>query len=180
MTLTRNRAGVGGIDGVVRGELVPIDSRPGAQDFVAFYRAEYPGAVRLALALTQWRDGSEDIVQESFAKVQPRFALLERPGGYLRVTVVNECREAERRRWREQRRLGRLWPAAPALPDEEWELLELLSSLDYRPRAVLVLRYWAGWSEAEIAEALGCRPGTVKSLASRALTRLRKELEVDR
>jgi DNA-directed RNA polymerase specialized sigma24 family protein len=42
---------------------------------------------------------------------------------------------------------------------------------------VIVTRYWAGWSEAEIAEALGCRPGTVKSLASRALDRLRKEVE---
>ena len=98
----------------MRGEVVPIERRPATDDFVAFYRAEYPGAVRLVLALTQWRDGSEDIVQDSFAKVQPRFADLERPGGYLRVTVVNQCREAERRRRREQRRLGRLTPAGPA------------------------------------------------------------------
>ena len=34
------------------------------------------------------------------------------------------------------------------------------------------MRYWADWSEAEIAEALGCRPGTVKTLASRGLERL--------
>ena len=158
---------------------MPIEGGQATGDFGAFYRAEYPGAVRLALALTQWQDGSEDIVQESFAKVQPRFANLERPGGYLRVTVVNQCREAERRRRRERRRLGRITPAGNALPDDEWELLDLLSSLDYRPRAVLVLRYWAGWSEAEIADALACRPGTVKSLAARALAKLRTELEVD-
>jgi RNA polymerase sigma factor (sigma-70 family) len=42
---------------------------------------------------------------------------------------------------------------------------------------VVVLRYFEGLSEAEIAETLSCRPGTVKSLASRALDRLRKELD---
>ena len=42
---------------------------------------------------------------------------------------------------------------------------------------MIVARYWGGWSEAEIARALGCRPGTVKSLASRALDRLRGEVK---
>jgi DNA-directed RNA polymerase specialized sigma24 family protein len=41
---------------------------------------------------------------------------------------------------------------------------------------VIVARYWLGWSEAEIARALDCRPGTVKSLASRALAQLRQEV----
>jgi RNA polymerase sigma factor (sigma-70 family) len=165
----------------MRGETVPADHRSGTIEdpFVAFYRSQYPGAVRLAMALTQWRDGTEDIVQDSFARVQPRFASLERPGGYLRVTVVNMCREAERRRRREHRRLGLVGSDDHAVPEEARELLDVLAALDYRPRAVLVLRYWAGWSEAEIADALGCRPGTVKSVASRALTRLRRELGED-
>lgn len=174
-----NRAPPGGIENGVRGEAVPIEgARRQAEDsFIAFYRKEYPGAVRLALALTQWRDGSEDIVQDSFARVQPRFAALETPGGYLRVTVVNMCREAERRRRRERGRLELAGSVGDRVPAEARELLDVLAALDYRPRAVLVLRYWAGWSEAEIADALGCRPGTVKSLASRALARLRKELD---
>ena len=174
-----NRAAHRGIEGGVRGEAVPIEGprRPAEDSFVAFYRREYPGAVRLALALTQWRDGSEDIVQDSFARVQPRFAALETPGGYLRVTVVNMCREAERRRRREHGRLALAASVDAAAPGDARELLDVLARLDYRPRAVLVLRYWAGWSEAEIADALGCRPGTVKSLASRALARLRKELD---
>jgi RNA polymerase sigma factor (sigma-70 family) len=57
------------------------------------------------------------------------------------------------------------------------ELLELIGDLPYRQRVVIVARYWGGWSEQEIAGALGCRPGTVKSLASRALNRLRTEVE---
>jgi RNA polymerase sigma factor (sigma-70 family) len=49
--------------------------------------------------------------------------------------------------------------------------------LPFRQRAVVVLRYYAELSEAEIAEALGCRPGTVKSLASRALDALSTEIQ---
>ena len=51
-------------------------------------------------------------------------------------------------------------------------LADAVAALPFRQRAVVVLRYHAGLSEAEIADALGCRPGTVKSLASRALARL--------
>jgi DNA-directed RNA polymerase specialized sigma24 family protein len=38
------------------------------------------------------------------------------------------------------------------------------------------MRYYLDQSEAQIAETLGCSAGTVKSTASRALTRLRREL----
>ena len=56
------------------------------------------------------------------------------------------------------------------------EMGDVLFGLPYRQRAVLVLRYWGDWSEVEIADALGCRPGTVKTLASRGLARLRREI----
>jgi RNA polymerase sigma factor (sigma-70 family) len=45
--------------------------------------------------------------------------------------------------------------------------------LPTRQRAVLVLRYYADLSEAEIAAALDCRPGTVRSLAARAFATIR-------
>ncbi|HEX2039468.1 MAG TPA: sigma-70 family RNA polymerase sigma factor [Acidimicrobiales bacterium] len=57
--------------------------------------------------------------------------------------------------------------------DETWDVLR---RLPYRQRAVLVLRYYEDLSEAEIADVLDCRPGTVKSAANRALARLREEL----
>jgi RNA polymerase sigma factor (sigma-70 family) len=63
----------------------------------------------------------------------------------------------------------------PARNTELDDLLERIDRLPYRQRAVLVLRYFEDLSEAEIADVLGCRPGTVKSTASRALTRLREE-----
>jgi RNA polymerase sigma factor (sigma-70 family) len=53
-------------------------------------------------------------------------------------------------------------------------LVEALGTLPPRQRAVLVLRYWEQFSEAETAEMLGCSVGTIKSTASRGLSRLRE------
>ncbi len=57
------------------------------------------------------------------------------------------------------------------------ELSDATARLPFRQRAVIVMRYHADLSESEIADALCCRPGTVKSLASRALKALAKEIE---
>ena len=144
-------------------------------DFVRLYRVEYPGAVRLAFALTADAQAAEDIVQEAFLRTHDRIAMLESPGGYLRVTVVNLCHDEHRRRGREQR-FRTLMPVRNNVALDARELLDVLARLPYRQQAVLILRYWSDWSEAEIAQALGCRPGAVKSLASRGLARLKKEL----
>jgi len=67
----------------------------------------------------------------------------------------------------------------PARSAGHTELFDLVGTLPYRQCVVVVARYWLDWSEAEIATALGCRPGTVKSLASRGLARLREEMLAD-
>jgi len=131
--------------------------------------------VRLAHALTGSPESTEDVVQDAFARLHSRKGRIENPGGYLRTTVVNLCRDRERHRRRE-RRLDTRMSAPPSLSLGASELVDVLLRLQYRQRAVLVLRYWGGWSEAEIAHALGCRPGTVKTLASRGLALLRKEI----
>lgn len=147
----------------------------GASTFVSFYRAEYPGTVRLAHALTGSAEAAEDIAQDAFGRILDRIDGLENPGGYLRTTVVNLCHDRERRQVRERRT-----DAAPqvGLPLSlgASEMVDVLLRLPYRQRAVLVLRFWGDWSEREIAAALGCRSGTVKTLASRGLARLRKEV----
>jgi RNA polymerase sigma-70 factor (sigma-E family) len=145
------------------------------ETFEAFYQAEYPGMVRLAHALIGRAEGAEDVVQDAFSRLHGRIEGLENPGGYLRTTVVNLCRDRQRHGRRERDR-NRQMPDAPALSLGASELVDVLLSLPYRQRAVLVLRYWGDWSEAEIARSLGCRPGTVKALASRGLARLRKEV----
>lgn len=148
---------------------------PGTE-FGAFYAAEWSHAVRLASLLTQQRGAAEDIAQEAFTQVLGAWDRVERPAAYLTTTIVNTCRAWGRKQSRERERLAMLVPdgAAPAVFGE---LADVLADLPYRQRAVLVLRYYDGLSESEIADALGCRVGTVKSLASRGLARLKKVIE---
>jgi RNA polymerase sigma factor (sigma-70 family) len=132
--------------------------------------------LRLAVLLVDSRAVAEEIVQDAFAAVATRWSDLERPGAYLRTSVVNGCRMTLRHR-EAQRRLD---PPQPMVPiDAPTELVELhgaLMTLPERQRVVLVLRYFHDRPDAEIAELIECRPATVRSLAARGLRSLRKEL----
>jgi RNA polymerase sigma factor (sigma-70 family) len=148
------------------------------EGFVQFYRREYARAVQLAWLLTHAGHSCEDLAQDAFISIQAKFARLDNPSAYLTSAVVNRCRTWHRREQR-RRLLAARAPSSAVVGDHPGDeyLLDVISALPYKQRVVVVARYWGGWSEAEIASALGCRPGTVKSLASRALSRLRKEVE---
>lgn len=147
-----------------------------ATSFDGFFRSTYPGAVRLADLLIGDRWVAEDIAQEAYTRLHARFDTLANAEAYLRVAVVNAAHSYHRRRGRERARLQRV--ARPEAVDAAArELLDAVDRLPYRQKAVVVLRYYEDLSEAEIAAVIGCRPGTVKSLASRALARLSKEIE---
>jgi RNA polymerase sigma-70 factor (sigma-E family) len=144
--------------------------------FDDFYRQAWPSAFRLAAFLIQDRGAAEEIAQDAFTQMYATWGRADRPEAYLRTSIVNRCQN-----WR---RHGRIRDAKLQLlgsgPDAELgadELADAVAALPFRQRAVIVLRYHAGLSQAEIAQALGCRPGTVKSLASRALARLQKEID---
>jgi RNA polymerase sigma factor (sigma-70 family) len=146
-------------------------------DFTGFYREAYPGAVRLAWLLTHDHAASEDVAQEAFVRVRARLSTVEHPTAYLRTAIVNGCRDRARSaglaeaRWRRLRVITEV-----SSMDRPSELLDAVARLPYRQRAVVVLRYWADLREEEIAEIVGVRPATVRSITSRALDRLRKEL----
>lgn len=148
----------------------------GDRTFAAVFGAEHAGLVRLAHLLTGSNELAEDVVQQAFATALPRWATLDNPAAYVRTAVVNGCRSAHRRRGTESR-LGRLVasdPVAAAAPDGE--LWDALATLPWRQRAALVLRFYEDRTTEQVAEALGCRPGTARSLLSRGLATLRKEL----
>ncbi len=148
------------------------------------YAAHRLSLVRLAVLLVDDLGSAEDVVQDAFAAFAAKGALRD-PGaalGYLRVSVVNGCRSALRRR-----RTARAYtpphevpPDGPdaraVLREDHREVLAALDRLAPRQREVLVLRYWSGLSEAEIATTLGISRGAVKSTASRALTALQQYL----
>jgi RNA polymerase sigma-70 factor (sigma-E family) len=142
--------------------------------FEDFYRAQYEPMLRLAYLLTGSRAAAEDLVQDAFVRVQPRYLALDAPAAYLRRTVTNACYSWHRRRQREQAYQP---AAADELAPEHDEMWDALAKLAPRRRAALVMRYYLDLSEAEIAVALGCRPGTVKSLTHRGLADLREVLE---
>jgi len=150
------------------GELTTID-------FDDFFRSHYPATVRLAHLLTGSNQAAEDLAQEAFRRVYSHYSDLQEPAPYLRAVTVNVCRNWHRGRSREADRLRRHGTSPTETVMEHDELLDTIRKLSYRAQAVLVLRYWLDLSEADIAASLGCRPGTVKSIHSRALDAIRTE-----
>ena len=85
------------------------------------------------------------------------------------------CNTWHRRRRMERERLPRA--ITEGVEPEARELLDALARLGLRQRTALVLRFYADMSEADIAQALGCRIGTVKSLVHRGLRQLEGMIE---
>lgn len=155
------------MDGSENGEKRP--------SFETFYVDSWDWAVRVATLITQSSDAGPEIAQDSLFVLYRHWGEIERPKAYLRTTIVNRCHNWQRRNRTRQAKLPLL--ASPGSVElEASELADAVAGLPLRQRTVLVLRYWCDLSEAEIAAAIGCRPGTVKSLSSRALRRLRKEV----
>jgi RNA polymerase sigma factor (sigma-70 family) len=144
------------------------------------WRREHTSMVRLAYLVCGNESAAEDVVQEAFADVVRRWDAIDRPGAYLRTAVVSLSRRAVRSEQRHQRRARRLSVVRDAhepVAAVDEPLFDAISRLNERQRVIVICRFWAGWTEAEIATALGCRPGTVKSACARALAQLRKEIE---
>lgn len=156
------------------------DDRPAAPTEVglsSLYQREYRPMVRMATLMVGSAPVAEEVVQDAFAVVGERWHDLDRPGAYLRTTVVNGCSQVLRRRAAEDR-VSRLAPPPDdvVLPTRLIELRHALDRLTERQRMVIVLRYVVDVSDREIAEILSVRPSTVRSLARRAFAVLRKEL----
>lgn len=149
-------------------------ARRSVVDVAVLYTELWTPMLRLAKLLVGSDAAAEDVVQDAFVAVSPRLHEAENPAAYLRTAVVNRARGVHRRAATAARHRPEP-PRVTGIPDvdETWHVLQ---RLPYRQRAVLVLRYYEDLSEADIAELLQCRPGTVKSTATRALARLRKEL----
>jgi RNA polymerase sigma-70 factor (sigma-E family) len=143
--------------------------------FEAFFRASWPRLFRTAYAIAGDHQYAEDAVQVAMVRVCTRWSRVRRmaaPEAYTRRIVVNECLGRRRLSVARHETPTDLSGRDVAGP-EPTELWNAIRELPPRQRAVVVLRYYEGLSEAEIADALGCRPGTVKSQASAALARLR-------
>src|SRR5262245_707983 len=137
-------------------------------------------AGRLAYLLTGDRQLAEDLVQDAFVKLTGRFVHRRDPAGlhaYLSVTVVNLARSHHRRRAVERRFAERESGREPGMAHVDLSdrdvLQRALMSLPLRQRTAVVLRYYEDLDIAQTASAMRCSEGTVKTLTSRGLARLR-------
>jgi RNA polymerase sigma-70 factor (sigma-E family) len=159
---------------VVIGEQKALTETP--TSFDDFYADRWPHAFRLAALMTHDAEAGADVAQDVFAHMSRRWATIERPDAYLQRSLTNASSNWRRNRRTAARKLHLLAAAADhEVPIDG--LADAVARLPFRQRAVIVLRYYADLSEAEIAHALDCRPGTVKSLASRALDALSEEID---
>lgn len=152
------------------------DSAGNGADLESLFLVERVPMVRLATLMVGSRAIAEEVVQDAFASVGERWNGLQRPGAYLRATVVNGCAQTLRRRSVEDRHRPVRLEVSAEIPERLIELRSALDRLTDRQRIVVVLRYFADVPDDEIARLLEVRPPTVRSLAHRALAALRKEL----
>ena len=150
------------------------------------YSLHYQALVRTAFLLVRDVPTAEDVVQDSFAAMHGGWQRLKDPDkalAYLRQAVVNRSRSVLRHRDVVDRHPQE---PPPDMPSAEYGALVLLErstlvaalrKLTGRQREAIVLRYYAGLSEAEIAGVMGISRGAVKSHTARGMAVLRAELE---
>jgi RNA polymerase sigma-70 factor (sigma-E family) len=154
--------------------------------FDELYERQWWPMLRLATGLVDDVASAEDVVQDAFIALHRRADGLRDPEAalaYLRTTVLNRSRSVLRRRQvaRSHLRVAEPEATAPAdhevlVREEHRAALSAVRRLPRHQREVLVLRYWSGLSEREIAQTLGISTGSVKSAASRGLAAVQKML----
>nr|WP_312886787.1 SigE family RNA polymerase sigma factor [Actinocrinis puniceicyclus] len=153
------------------------------------YQTHYTSLLRLAALLLDDLGSCEDVVQEAFIRVHAARGRVREPEkllAYLRQTVVNLSRSTLRRRLIGLRLLPKPLPDAASAEEGAYDALErdaliqALRGLQRRQREVLVLRYYADLTEAQVATALGVSIGSVKAYGSRGIEALRARMEEHR
>lgn len=156
--------------------------RPDTDEFTSFVRAHTSALLRTAYLLTGDPAAAEELVQDTLVHLYPKrdkvFAA-DVPLAYVRRSMANGFVNSRRRG--AAREIAVEDVPDPGVPDlagthlaDRDEVWALLRTLPERQRAAVVLRYYDDLTDTEIAEALHCRVGTVRSLVSRGLATLRE------
>ena len=139
----------------------------------SLYRSQWTPMVRLAWLMLGSREVAEDVVQDAFLGVARSWDRVHSPVAYLRTAVVNGAREHARRFQRAAALVERA--PDPVLPVELSHMWGLVQDLPDRQRHAVVLRFYLDLDFKQIADLLGCRSATARSLVRRALISLRKD-----
>ena len=144
----------------------------------------WPSLYRSAYLLTGNHADAEDIAQQTLLNAYRSWSRVIRSDSldaYLRRVLTNTFLSARRPKKRRLELLTDTPPEPDAAqpphgPEDRLMLWPHVTSLPPRQRAVIVLRYYEGLSEQEIADVLDCSRGNVKSTAHHALKALRAAL----
>jgi RNA polymerase sigma-70 factor (sigma-E family) len=149
------------------------------------YLGHYHSLVRLAVLLVHDVQTAEEVVQDAFEAMHlasRRLRDSERALQYLRQTVVNKSRSVLRHRKVVDMHAPKPAPDEPSAEHAALAILErsavaaALRALPERQREAIALRYYADFSEADIAKAMGISKGAVKSHTARAMASLKTML----
>jgi RNA polymerase sigma-70 factor (sigma-E family) len=149
------------------------------------YHGHYHSLVRLAVLLVHDVQTAEEVVQDAFEAMHlasRRLRDSERALQYLRQTVVNKSRSVLRHRKVVDLHAPKPAPDEPSAEHAALAILErsavaaALRALPERQREAIALRYYADFSEADIAKAMGISKGAVKSHTARAMASLKTML----
>jgi len=156
--------------------------------FQSFIVARSGALLRTAYLLVGDRHRAEDLLQTALVKTFVKWPGIRDAGaleGYVRRTMATTATSWWRGRPFRERTVDRLPEPAPRdgtgdAPDARLEhdaMWARLREIPVKQRAVLVLRYYEGLAESEIADVLGISRGTVKSHSSRGIAALRRRLD---
>lgn len=154
-----------------------------ADEFSEFAEAAAPRLRRTAFLLCGDWHTAEDLVQSALAKVFVAWRRIQRQDAahaYATRTLMN-CYLSDRRLKRPVEILTDQLPESQSTapgPETRLVVLAALATLPPKARAVVVLRYWMDLSIDDVASLLGCSTGNVRSQSTRALAKLRDELEM--
>jgi RNA polymerase sigma factor (sigma-70 family) len=157
-----------------RARIPVVSARRGDVAFSDFYRVEHAGQVRRAALLLGSDEVANDVVHDAFTAMYRRWETITDPGPYLNRAVLNGCRDVGRRPGADRRLIRRLPPREQ--PDHHEILLDVVRRLPFNQRAAIVLRFYAGMTEREIAITLDVPVGSVGPWINRALATMKKEL----
>jgi RNA polymerase sigma-70 factor (sigma-E family) len=165
-------------------------------DVADFCRAEHPRLVGLLALYVGDRSVAEELAQDTLLQVctqWPRVREMRAPSAWASRVALNLASSWWRRRSAERRAAARSGPTPDVVAADEGHtgdsvevarIRAAVAALPEQQRRAIVLRFFADLDTAEVAEAMGCDAGTVRSYVARGLARLRtvdglQQLELD-
>lgn len=149
--------------------------------FEGFFEAEHVRLFGALTLVTGNRAEAEEIMQDAFLRVWerwPRVSAMEEPAGFLFRTAMNVFRNRYRRATIALRRLANVAPTEDVLGtvDDRDMVVRALRELTPTQRAAVILTSYAGFTSEEAGHALGMKPSTVRTLATRARAAMREKV----